>query len=71
MRLKNDESSAYTFLLQSVTIMGIKMTIIVFVDISEEEKQYRNTLEQKYKNIFLSSVSHQLRTPLNSKAPSF
>ena len=23
-------------------------------------------LEQKFKNIFLSSISHQLRTPLNS-----
>lgn len=45
------------------------MTIIIFVDISQQEKQYKTVLEQKYKNIFLSSVSHQLRTPLNSKLP--
>lgn len=36
------------------------------MDISEQEKLITANLEQKFKNIFLSSISHSLRTPLNS-----
>ena len=35
-KLENDDST-YTFLLQNVIIMGFKMTIIIFVDITQQE----------------------------------
>jgi signal transduction histidine kinase len=50
-----------------VEILDTELTIILFIDITAEEKLYKARLEEKYKNIFLSSNSHQLRTPLNSK----
>ena len=37
---------------------GRELSVIVFIDITEKENEYKQTLEQKYKNIFLSSVSH-------------
>ena len=43
------------------------MNIIIFMDVSQQEKLLSAELEKKYKNIFLSSVSHSLRTPLNGK----
>jgi hypothetical protein len=45
-------------MLSVVEVQGKDMTIILFVDITQQEKDYKTSLEQKYKNIFLSSVSH-------------
>ncbi len=55
----------YTFIFQKVEIMNMLMNIIIFMDVSQQEKLFSAELERKYKNIFLSSVSHSLRTPLN------
>lgn len=67
MQKLSSGDSVFNFLLQVIEVAGKDMTIIMFVDITQQEKEYKTSLEQKYKNIFLSSVSHQLRTPLNSK----
>jgi signal transduction histidine kinase len=42
------------------------MTIFIFVDITNVKEREKNLLESKFKNIFLSSFSHNLKTPLNS-----
>lgn len=52
------EQQSFTVMLEDVLILGSKLTIIIFVDITQQEREYKATLEQKYKNIFLSSVSH-------------
>jgi signal transduction histidine kinase len=57
----------YTFIFQKVKILGDMMNIIIFMDVTQQEKLFAAELEKKYKNIFLSSVSHSLRTPLNCK----
>jgi hypothetical protein len=40
--------------------------IFVFNDISKIQTKQKRRLEKKFKNIFLSSFSHNLNTPLNS-----
>jgi signal transduction histidine kinase len=42
------------------------MSMFLFADITEVRRKEKSKLESKYKNIFLSSVSHNLKTPLNS-----
>jgi signal transduction histidine kinase len=42
------------------------MSLFLFVDISSVEQREKLILETKFKNIFLSSFSHNLKTPLNS-----
>jgi signal transduction histidine kinase len=42
------------------------MTIFLFFDITHVRECEKNLLETKFKNIFLSSFSHNLKTPLNS-----
>jgi signal transduction histidine kinase len=42
------------------------MTLFIFVDISKVQEREKIILESKFRNIFLSSFSHNLKTPLNS-----
>jgi signal transduction histidine kinase len=42
------------------------MSIFLFVDITRVKEREKFILESKFKNIFISSVSHNLKTPLNS-----
>eukprot|EP00347_Sterkiella_histriomuscorum_P019493 403341417 len=59
-------SDTYSFIFQKVKIMNLQINLILFIDQTQQEKLFAANLEKKYKNIFLSSVSHSLRTPLNS-----
>lgn len=43
------------------------MHIYLFTDITMVHKEEKLKLETKFKNIFLSSMSHNLKTPINSK----
>ena len=43
------------------------MKIFLFMDITQVKETEKKKLEIKFKHIFLSSVSHNLKTPLNSK----
>ena len=45
------------------------MQIFLFIDITQLQESEKQKLEVKFKNIFLSSVSHNLKTPLNSNFP--
>lgn len=56
----------YSFLSKEVMLLDKRMQIFLFFDMAQHDKLLKSQLEQKYKNIFLSSTSHQLRTPLNS-----
>ena len=47
--------------------MNKKMHIYLFMDITQVQAQEHRKLEAKFKNIFLSSISHNLKTPINSK----
>ena len=42
------------------------MHVVLLVDITQVQKQEKRKLESKFKNIFLSSMSHNLKTPINS-----
>lgn len=42
------------------------MNLVLFININDIKKREQNMLESKFKNIFLSSISHNLKTPLNS-----
>jgi signal transduction histidine kinase len=42
------------------------MQIFLFVDVTQVQESEKQKLEVKFKNIFLSSMSHNLKTPLNS-----
>ena len=44
-----------------------KVNLIMLFEWGDHEKQLQTNLEKKFKNIFLTSMSHSLRTPLNSK----
>ena len=67
LRGVSDASRTYTSVTQKVDIGGLKVDIWLFVDTSEQDRLTKATLDQKYKNIYLSSVSHSFRSPLNSK----
>ena len=54
-------------MIRPVDFMGEGLKLILFLDISYINMVEKLTLEEKFKNIFLSSVSHNLKTPLNSK----
>jgi K+-sensing histidine kinase KdpD len=43
------------------------MSLFLFVDITQVQESEKMKLENKFKHIYLSSVSHNLKTPLNSK----
>jgi hypothetical protein len=43
------------------------MSLFLFVDITLVQESEKAKLESKFKHIYLSSVSHNLKTPLNSK----
>ena len=47
--------------------MNNKINIFLFIDITQVQKHEKKKLEAKFKNIFLSSMSHNLKTPINSK----
>ena len=47
--------------------MNKRMHIFMFIDITQVQESEKQKLEVKFKNIFLSSMSHNLKTPLNSK----
>ncbi|CDW74581.1 multi-sensor hybrid histidine kinase [Stylonychia lemnae] len=59
-------TDTFSFIFQKVRILNVTINLILFMDISQQEKLFAANLEKKYKNIFLSSISHSLRTPLNS-----
>ena len=40
--------------------------LFLFIDITKVQESEKQKLEIKFKNIFLSSMSHNLKTPLNS-----
>lgn len=42
------------------------MQIFLFIDVTQVQETEKQKLEIKFKNIFLSSMSHNLKTPLNS-----
>ena len=58
LRGLNDLQTTYTAIVQKVTLQESQVDIWIFVNTSEQERLYRAQLDQKYKNIFLSSVSH-------------
>ena len=43
-KLSNGDQT-YTFLMQQVVILGHQLSIIIFVDISQQEKLFKATLE--------------------------
>jgi signal transduction histidine kinase len=47
------------------------MQIFLFVDVTQVQESEKQKLEVKFKNIFLSSMSHNLKTPLNSMITMF
>ena len=47
------------------------MQIFLFVDVTQVQESEKQKLEVKFKNIFLSSMSHNLKTPLNSMIAMF
>lgn len=53
--------------MREIDFMNKKMNIFLFMDITQVQKQEQRKLEAKFKNIFLSSMSHNLKTPINSK----
>lgn len=58
-------------MLGDIDFMNKKVHMFLFLDITLVQQQEKEKLEVKFKNIFLSSISHNLKTPINSKfAPS-
>jgi signal transduction histidine kinase len=53
--------------MREIDFMNKKMNIFLFMDITQVQKSEQRKLEAKFKNIFLSSMSHNLKTPINSK----
>jgi signal transduction histidine kinase len=66
-----EEEQVTSLLFQNIETQASELTVILFLDVTSEEKLFKKRLEEKYKNIFLSSNSHQLRTPLNSISYSY
>lgn len=54
-------------ILRDIDFQSQKMHVYLFTDITMVHKQEKLRLETKFKNIFLSSMSHNLKTPINSK----
>jgi K+-sensing histidine kinase KdpD len=46
--------------------MNTRVSIFLFIDFTQVQESEKQKLEIKFKNIFLSSMSHNLKTPLNS-----
>lgn len=53
--------------MREIDFLNKKMNIFLFIDITQVQKNEKRKLEVKFKNIFLSSMSHNLKTPINSK----
>ena len=53
--------------LKDIEFQSQKMHIYLFNDITTVHREEKLRLETKFKNIFLSSMSHNLKTPINSK----
>ena len=53
--------------MREIDYLSKKMNIFLFIDITQVQKNEKRKLEVKFKNIFLSSMSHNLKTPINSK----
>jgi len=54
-------------MISDVDLQKERSKMFLFVDITKVKEREKEKLETKFKNIFLSSVSHNLKTPLNSK----
>jgi signal transduction histidine kinase len=54
-------------MIREIDFMNKKMHIFLFMDITQVQQQEKKKLEVKFKNIFLASMSHNLKTPINSK----
>lgn len=54
-------------MIREIDFMNKKMHIFLFMDITQVHLQEKKKLEVKFKNIFLASMSHNLKTPINSK----
>lgn len=54
---------------RSIEFKEKRMHIFLFIDFTQLQESEKQKLEIKFKNIFLSSMSHNLKTPLNSKSP--
>jgi signal transduction histidine kinase len=52
---------------RSIEFKERRMHIFLFIDFTQLQESEKQKLEIKFKNIFLSSMSHNLKTPLNSK----
>ena len=50
----------------NINFLNKRVNIFLFFDITQVQQQEKVKLEVKFKNIFLSSVSHNLKTPINS-----
>lgn len=46
--------------------MNSRVSIFLFIDFTQVQESEKQKLEIKFKNIFLSCMSHNLKTPLNS-----
>lgn len=46
--------------------MNSHVNIFLFIDFTQVQESEKQKLEIKFKNVFLSSMSHNLKTPLNS-----
>lgn len=53
-------------MINTINYSNKQMNLLLFININDIKKQEQNLLETKFKNIFLSSISHNLKTPLNS-----
>lgn len=53
-------------MLRDITFENKPMHMFLFIDITQVQEFEKQKLEAKFKNIFLSSMSHNLKTPLNS-----
>lgn len=46
--------------------MNSRASLFLFIDFTQVQDNEKQRLEIKFKNIFLSCMSHNLKTPLNS-----
>jgi signal transduction histidine kinase len=46
--------------------MNTDVNIFLFIDFTQVQESEKQKLEIRFKNVFLSSMSHNLKTPLNS-----